>query len=157
MPSGTAFENLLIMDTEKDSLNDRPDQEDKELSKGETMTIPVIQEFVNASKKVIETGKIHIKKEVVTEESTVNIPLNTESYKIERVPVKDRIFDDPPQVRQEGDEMIIPVIREVVEIKTRYEVTEEIHLIKNKSVTDHSEKVSLKKEKVTVERQSSGK
>jgi uncharacterized protein (TIGR02271 family) len=150
-----AFEKSSAMATENNSLNDQPDREDKNFSNEKTIVIPVVQEFLKADKKVVETGKIHIKKEVVAEDSIVNIPLTSESYKIERIPVKDKVFDEPPQVRHEGDEMIIPVIKEVVEIRTRYEVTEEIHLIKNKNVTPHSEKVTLKKEKVTVERERS--
>jgi stress response protein YsnF len=40
-----------------------------------------------------------------------------------------------------------------VEVRKRYEVTEEIHITKKETVTHHKEKVTLKKEKVSVERE----
>jgi len=141
------------MEEEKNYLNDQSKEENDQLPKDKTTVIPVIEEFLKVDKKVVETGKIHIQKHVTEEDSLVKIPLTSETYQVERIPVKDQIFDDPPQIRHEGDNLIIPVIKEVVEIKTRYEVTEEIHVIKNKTVTPHSEKVTLKKETITVERE----
>ncbi|MEO8854065.1 MAG: DUF2382 domain-containing protein [Ginsengibacter sp.] len=141
------------MEKEKKSLkivrkgeNERPHCE-------EPIVIPLIKEFLKVDKKIVETGKIHIKKRIVNEEKDINIPLQSESYDIERIPVKNNLFDEPPQVRNEGNKMIIPVVKEVLEIKKRYEVTEEIHVTKTLTVTPHTEKVTLKEEKVSVERE----
>ncbi|MGN6531132.1 MAG: YsnF/AvaK domain-containing protein [Ginsengibacter sp.] len=134
--------------------SDEQTANNKETHFGEekTKVIPVIEEVLNVDKKVVETGKLHIRKEVAKEEQQIEIAIINESYEVKKVPVKNLIFDKPPSIRDEGNVTIIPVIKEVAEIKIRYEVSEEIHVIKNKTVTPHSEKVTLKKEKVIIER-----
>jgi uncharacterized protein (TIGR02271 family) len=144
---GMAFGKNHLMEEENKSL-----KREKEPGE-ESIVIPVIKEFLKVDKKVVETGKVHIKKRIVNEEKEIHIPLQSEAYKVERIAVKDKFFDEPPQVRNEGNKMIIPVIKEVVEIKKRYEVTEEIHITKTQTVTSHNEKVTLKKESVSVERE----
>lgn len=122
-------------------------------SEEKTKVIPVIEEVLQVDKKVVETGRIHIRKEVAKDEQPVEIPLMHETYDVKKVQVSNLIFDEPPKMRTEGDTMIIPVVKEVAEIKIRYQVTEEIHVVKNKTVTPYSEKVTLKKEKVIIERE----
>lgn len=157
MDGGMAFEKNKLMEKEKKSLKVARKGENESLPDEETIVIPVIKEFLNVDKKVVETGKIHIKKRVVNEEKDINIPLQSEAYHVERIAIKDNIFDDPPQVRNEGNKMIIPVVREIVEIKKRYEVTEEIHITKSQTVTPYTDKVTLKEEKVSVEREQGSK
>ena len=128
-------------------------QEEGRFLKEETKVIPVVEEVLKVDKKLVETGRIHIRKEINKEEKQIEIPLINESYEVEKVKVKNQIFDQPPSIRHEGDVIVIPVIKEVAEIKIRYEVTEEIHLKKNKTITTHTEQVTLKKEKVIVERE----
>ncbi len=118
-----------------------------------TNVIPLIHEYITVDKKVIETGKVYIKKRVVAEDATINIPLIQESYKIERVPVKNKIFDAPPDTfHAENGDMIIPVTREVVEVKIRFEVVEEIHVTKVNTEVPHIQEITLLKEKVEVHR-----
>ncbi len=114
--------------------------------------IPVMEEFVTVDKKVVETGKVYIKKRVVEEEATINIPLIQEGYKVERVPVKNQVYDEPPVIRHEGGNMFIPIIREVVKVIKRYEVVEELHVIKTKTEVPHMQQITLLKENVEVER-----
>ncbi len=114
--------------------------------------ISVIEEFVTVDKEVVETGKVHIKKRVVEEEATINLPLIHEGYKVERVPVKNRIYDEPPTIRHEDGNMYIPIVREVVKIVKRYEVVEELHVIKTKTEVPHIQQITLLKENVQVER-----
>ena len=141
------------MEKEKKLLKDELKGEEQPFSEEETVVIPVIKEFLNVEKKVVETGKIHIKKSIINEEQDINIPLHSDNYQVERIAVKDKIFDEPPPIRNEGNKTIIPVVKEIVEVKKRYEVTEEIHIIKSETVIPHSEKVILKKEKVSLERE----
>lgn len=142
-----------VMEKEIKSLKEERERENESLPDEENIVIPVIKEFLNVDKKVVETGKVLIKKRIENEEKDINIPLQSETYEVERIAVKDHLFDEPPQVRNEGNKMIIPVVREIVEVRKRYEVTEEIHITKKETVTHHKEKVTLKKEKVSVERE----
>ncbi|MGN6542370.1 MAG: YsnF/AvaK domain-containing protein [Ginsengibacter sp.] len=137
----------------KSSEENKQRGEDEHRSQEETKVIPVIEEVLKVDKKLVETGRIHVRKEIDEEEKQIEIPLMNESYEVERVKVKDQIFDQVPSIRHEGDVIVIPVIKEVAEIKIRYEVTEEIHLKKNKTITPHTEQVTLKKEKVIIQRE----
>jgi uncharacterized protein (TIGR02271 family) len=148
-----AFEKNEVMEKEIKSLKEEREIENESLPDEENIVIPVIKEFLNVDKKVVETGKVLIKKRIENEEKDINIPLQSETYEVERIAVRDHLFDEPPQVRNEGNKMIIPVVREIVEVRKRYEVTEEIHITKKETVTHHKEKVTLKKEKVSVERE----
>jgi stress response protein YsnF len=58
----------------------------------------------------------------------------------------------PPAVRQEGDTTIIPVLREVLVVEKRYELVEEVHVTKKKTVVPHVQEITLRKEVVEVER-----
>jgi hypothetical protein len=48
--------------------------------------------------------------------------------------------------------MFIPIIREVVKVIKRYEVVEELHVIKTKTEVPHMQQITLLKENVEVER-----
>lgn len=142
------------MEREIKSLQENKQRsEDEHTSQEETKVIPVIEEVLKVDKKLVETGRIHVRKEIDEEEKQIEIPLMNESYEVEKVKVKNQIFDQVPSIRHEGDVIVIPVIKEVAEIKIRYEVTEEIHLKKNKTITPHKEQVTLKKEKVIIQRE----
>ena len=119
------------MEREIDSSEEnKQPQKDEHILNEETKVIPVIEEFLTLDKKLVETGRIHVRKEIDNEEKQIEIPLLNESYEVEKVKVKNQIFDQVPSIRHEGDVIVIPVIKEVAEIKIRYEVTEEIHLKK---------------------------
>jgi len=118
------------------------------------VVIPVIQEQLTVDKEVVETGKVIIHKRVVEEEQTLNIPLLHESYEVEHVPVN-KMVDAPPPVRYEGDTVIIPVVHEVLIVEKRFEVIEEVHVIKKKTATPHTQQVTLQKDEVEIERISS--
>jgi uncharacterized protein (TIGR02271 family) len=135
------------------SDNKKSDTGDAFFSEQKANVIPVIEEVLKVDKEVIETGRIHIRKEVTKEDIRMEIPVINESYAVEKIPVKNQIFDQPPTIRNEGDTMIIPVIKEVAEVIIRYEVTEEIHVTKNKAFTPKTQQVTLKKEKVIIERE----
>ncbi len=138
----------------KSSDKNKANSEEAHFSEEKTKVIPVIEEVLKVDKEVVETGRIHIKKKVAKEEKRIEIPLVNESYHVEKIEVKNQIFDEQPSIRHEGDTIVIPVIKEIAEVKIRYQVTEEIHLIKNKTITSYSQQVTLKKEKVIIERDS---
>ena len=116
------------------------------------IVVPVIEEHVVISKELVETGKVLIKKRVKEEEAFINIPIIQEGYIVERKPGKKELLTHHPAVRHEGDKMIIPVVREVLVVEKRYEVTEEVHVIKTKTEVPNMQQITLLKEEVQVER-----
>ncbi len=119
---------------------------------GNHTVIPVTQEFVTITKEVVETGKVHIHKTVTEEEVTVNLPLIQEGYQVERRPGSKELLTQHPSIRHEGENMIIPVVREVLIVEKRYEVLEEVHVIKTKTEVPHMQQITLLKESVDIQR-----
>ena len=114
--------------------------------------IPVVQEFITVTKDVVETGKVHIRKTITEEEVSLNIPLIQEGYQIERRAGSKELLTQHPSIRHEGENMIIPVVKEVLIVEKRYEVVEEVHVIKTRTEVPHLQQVSLLKESVEIER-----
>lgn len=119
--------------------------------------IPVVQEFLTVDKKVVETGKINIHKSLEKETETIKLPLKSEEYEIKRVAVKNRLLDQRPGSFEKDGNIIIPVVREVAQVVIKYEVTEEIHLLRRETEKIHEREITLMKEKVTIDREGSTK
>lgn len=130
-------------------------KEDADLFENSTRNIPVIEEFLNVEKKVIETGKVYISKKIEKEKATLNIPLKGEEFEVKRVPVKTKLLDEPPSSFYEDGKMIIPVVREVAKVIIKYEVTEEIHILRHPIDAVHHQEIILLKEKAEIHRKNS--
>lgn len=113
--------------------------------------IPVVEEEVKIGKKIVETGKVRISKTVSEREELVDEPLLQEQVSVERVPVNQYI-DAMPQARQDGDTLIIPVVKEEMVVQKRLLVVEELHVRKQVMETHEPQKVILRKEEVDVTR-----
>ena len=113
--------------------------------------IPVIQEQARVEKKEVETAKVKVQKKVIEVEKNIDIPLLQEGYDVQRIPINQYVETHPP-VREEGDKIIIPVVREVLVVEKRLELVEEVHVIKRNTTVNHTETFTLKKEEVNVER-----
>jgi uncharacterized protein (TIGR02271 family) len=119
----------------------------------EVQVIPVIHEHAVVHKEVVETGKVHIRKSVTTEDVRITLPIINESYDIEHVPVESRILDTPPPpVRYEGEVMIIPVLKEITVVQKKYEVVEELRITRRVTETPMVQEITLRKEHIHVER-----
>ncbi|GAA4047133.1 hypothetical protein GCM10022409_36530 [Hymenobacter glaciei] len=113
--------------------------------------IPIIEERVRFDKEVVETGRVVIRKTVHHESRTVDVPTQEERVHVERVAINQPV-DTPPEVRYEGDTMIIPVLREEVVVTTRIILVEELHVRKQTLTTNHPQEVTLRREEVHFER-----
>lgn len=120
-------------------------------AESERLVIPVVEETARLSKRVVEKGKVQLKKVVEEKHETFTLPLLEEYVEVKRVPVNLTV-DKPVPVRSEGDTLIIPVHKEVLIIQKKFLVSEEIHVIKQQVETIHTEEVSLLQEKVVVNR-----
>ena len=113
--------------------------------------IPVIQERAVVNKRVVETGRVRIRKSVREYEEHVDIPHVHEEVRVERVPV-DQFVDAPPQVRTEGDVTIIPVVEERYVMEKRLVLVEELHVRRERHETHRPQVVRVLKEEVEVDR-----
>lgn len=118
----------------------------------EKITIPVIEEQVKVSKKVIETARVKLSKTVTENIESVEIPLVQEEIVVKRIPKNEFIDVIPPASRYEGDIMIIPVLKEVAVVEKRMMLVEEIHVSKVKTEKTETHEVAVRKEEIKVSR-----
>lgn len=116
-----------------------------------TTPIPVIEEVLRVEKEVVETGRVVIRKTVHHHTQTVDVPTQEEQVHVERVAIN-QVVEVPPEVRYEGDAMIIPVLREEVVVSTRIILVEELHVRKQTLTTHEPQEVALRREEVHYER-----
>ena len=112
--------------------------------------IPVIEERVSFSKEVVETANVRIVKRVNERDEVVDMLLNHEEISVDRVAVNQYV-ETPPPVRYEGDVVIVPVLREVIEKSLL--LVEELRVTRNQVKTRSTQTVTLRSEDVQVERE----
>ena len=117
--------------------------------------IPVIQERAIVKKRVVETGRVRIRKDVREYEEHIDIPHVHEEVRVERVPV-DQVVEEAPQVRTEGDVTIIPILEERYVLEKRLVLVEELHIRRERHETHRPEVVRVMKEEVEVDRVPAG-
>jgi stress response protein YsnF len=63
----------------------------------EGRTIPVREEVLQAHKQLVQIGEVVLRKEVLTEEKTITVPVSREELVIERLPAPSQPADQPAQ------------------------------------------------------------
>ena len=79
--------------------------------------IPLVEERVRIDRRVIAGRTVSVSTHPETETVRVEEPTTSERITVERVPVG-RVVDSVPEVREEGDLTIIPVVDERVVVTT---------------------------------------
>lgn len=120
-------------------------------AESDAVVIPVIEEEVTVEKREVERGRVRISKTVSERDVLVDQPLLHEHVDVVRVPVN-QMVDAPPEVRHEGDTMIVPVLEEVVVVEIRLMVREEIRITRRREEVHEPQEVTLRREEVTVDR-----
>ena len=123
-------------------------------NKNPSISINVIEEQVKVEKEIIEKGKVRIVKKVKEDAETITGPVLSEEVRIEKVPVN-KLIENAPQVRYEGDTMIIPVVKEVIVVEKKLVLVEEVHVTKFTTQMQDQRTIPLRKEEIFVERISS--
>ena len=113
--------------------------------------IALVEEEARIDKREVVTGRVRIRTRVEEAEETVRGTLDEEVVEVERVPV-DRIVEAAPAVRQDGDVTIIPVMEEVLVVEKRLVLKEELHVRRRRTQESVEVPVTLRRERVEVER-----
>lgn len=117
-----------------------------------TLRIPVIQESLQIGRRVVETGRgVRLRKTVSEEALRIDESLQRQELQIEHVPVNAWVEGAPPQQRQEGATLIVPVLEEVLVVEKRLRLKEEIRITAKSTMHPVSEQVVLHDEHLTVE------
>ena len=122
-----------------------------ERSGGAAAVVPVIAEEVQVGRRTVETGRVRVTKLVREQQEVVDQPTVTEHVTVERVPVN-RVVEQAPAPRQEGDTLILPVLEEVLVVERRLVLKEEVRITKRSTESRNPQTVTLRSEDVKVER-----
>ena len=76
------------------------------------LVIPVVEERLEVGRERVETGRVRIQKTVQTREETIDQPLRRERVRVEHIPINQVVSGPVPQVREEGDVTVIPILEE---------------------------------------------
>jgi uncharacterized protein (TIGR02271 family) len=117
----------------------------------ENVSVPVIEEELEVGKRRVEGDRVSVR--TVSRERTelIEQPLESMEVEIERVSIG-QLVDTAPDVRNDGDTMIIPVVEERLVVEKRLFLREEIHVHRRRTVTQFRQNVTLRSQEVVVER-----
>jgi len=149
-------DNAVYLKVDKDDLDRmgwdrRPDERTRAAGTTADETLRLRQEELQARKTSVETGRVHLGKQVVEEQRTVEVPVTREEVTIERHPV-DKHPSDQPIEATERETIRVPVREERVEVDKQPVVYEEVGI--GKRVTQEKKKVSdtVRREKLRVDK-----
>ena len=114
-------------------------------------TLRLLEEQVSIERERSETGRVRVR--VVTHEhdEEIEVPLTREHVEVERVAVGREVEAIPPR-RQEGDTVVVPVVEEVIDVRRKLVLREEVRLRLVRSTERHREHVTLRRQEAVVER-----
>ena len=118
---------------------------------GEPLTVPLIEETLVPVTQWHEAGALEVHKTVQTVTQELDVPVRYEEATVERVPVN-RVLaeDEQPAQRQEGDTLIVPVVREEIVVVKQRILVEEVRITKQtRTVTRHFAE-PVRREEVTL-------
>ena len=116
------------------------------------LAIPVVEEQLEVARERVETGRVRISKSVESREVVVGEPLKRETVRVEHVPINQVVTGDVPQVREEGDVTVIPILEERIVTRTELVLVEEVRIHRDHSEYHDPQRVTLRKDVVAVER-----
>jgi uncharacterized protein (TIGR02271 family) len=115
------------------------------------VVIPLLAEEFSVTKRRIVTGRVEIATICREREQLVDELLTREHVEIERTPVGKPVTQ-PPEIREEGDTLIIPVVEEVLVVERRLLLKEEVRVRRVRGAERHQERVNVRRQDVVVTR-----
>lgn len=84
------------------------------------------EEQLRVDKERVKTGEVNVRKNVVTENKTIEVPVTHEEIVIERRPVNEHVTGDRDAIKAQGETIRIPITEERVHVTKDQVVTEEV-------------------------------
>lgn len=116
-------------------------------------TVQLREEQLRARKEMVEAGEVDVRKEVVSEQRTIDVPVTREEVVIERRPI-DRVEADRMDVGdiREGETIRVPVREEHVTVEKRPVVTEEVSVGKRQVTENERVSDTVRREEAVIDR-----
>ena len=113
------------------------------------VTVPIIEEQLEVSKRTIPIAQVRLEKSVDTYDVTLNEPLAVRSVRVERVP-KGHVVETAPAVRQEGETTVYPILEERLVLTKELVLLEEVRVTNELSEFRDTQVVTLRRERLDV-------
>lgn len=114
--------------------------------------VPLVDEQATVHKRTVETGRVRVRTIVDEHQALVQEDLLRDEVRVERVPV-DREIEVVPDIRYEGETIIIPVVEEVLVVEKRLVLKEELHIHRHAHLEHVEQPVTLRSTHAVVERE----
>ena len=115
------------------------------------LSLKLLEESVSVSRRLVQGQTVRIATTTRLHEQAVEEPITRETIEIERVAVG-HFVEATPEVRQEGDVTILPVMEEVIVVERRLRLKEKVRIRRVRTTEMHREKVQLRRQDATVTR-----
>lgn len=122
---------------------------DRDRGRDDRESIELREEELRTSKERVQAGEVRVRKDVVTEERTIDVPVTREEAVIERRPVSGRPATGGDL--EEGEEIRIPLTEEQVRVEKTPVVKEEISVGKRKVQDTERVRGTVRREEARVE------
>lgn len=117
----------------------------------EELVVPVVEERVVVATREVETGRVRVHTTVDERATVVRGTLVHGHVEIERVAFGEEVLEVPP-VRDEGDTIVVPVVREEIVVTKRLILVEEVRLRRVATNESYEETVVVRSQRATIER-----
>lgn len=115
------------------------------------IVLPLHGEELEVSKRRLTSGRVRVSRVTTLYEAVLNELLAFERVVVDRVPVGEFVAS-MPEIRQEGDTIIIPIVEETPVIERRLMLTEELRVRRIRGEKEYRESVMLRKQEALVTR-----
>ena len=115
------------------------------------VVLPIVEEHLVAGKKTVATGRVRVTTVVDEHPVAARETLVRGGVEIERTAIGEEVLDVPP-VRDEGDSIVVPVVREELVVTKRLILVEEVRLRRIATREEHVETVILRHQRAEIER-----
>lgn len=113
--------------------------------------VTLVQERATIDRRLVETARVRVSTRTEAFEHIERASLGAEKVVVENHPVNAWV-DAMPQVREEGQVTIVPVVEERLVVEKRLFVTEEVHIRRVRSTESVEVPVTLRRQRAVVER-----
>ena len=148
-------DNSIFLNVRKDEVktmgwDTRPEMTSRATTADTQRTVQLREEELQARKTPVETGSVHLGKDVVEEQRTMDVPVTREEVYVEHHPV-DRQPSDRPISETENETIRVPVTEERVEVEKQPVVYEEVGVGKRVSQETRQVSDTVRREELEVE------
>jgi uncharacterized protein (TIGR02271 family) len=110
--------------------------------------VELLEEELDIDKRQVQAGEVRIRKEVVTEQRQIEVPVSREEVVIERRPASGREVDAPIGA---DEEIRIPLMEEQVEVDKHTRVREELEVGKRRVDETRTIRDNVRHEEATID------